>query len=113
MAENIQVRHVGDTVVAIAVALKRPDGSAVNLAGKTVKFKMLNPDGTAKVSETADHVTVTDEAAGECQYDPQSADVSAVGIFYAYFVVYTGSLKDTFPALTGDLRIVIVGDVFS
>jgi len=107
-----QVRHVGDTEVAIAATLQRPDGTAVNLTGLTVKFRMVAVDGTTKVAETASNVTVTDEASGQVQYNPQAADVDTAGVYHAYFVVIDGSSnRDTFPVKNGDLVIIITDDV--
>lgn len=112
MTVERQVRHVGDTLVAIAASLKRPDGTAVDLSDLTVKFKMKDAQGNVKVALTETNVTVTDAEAGECQYDPQAADVDTAGTFYAYFVTEDAAgNKDTFPARTGDFEVIIMPNV--
>lgn len=111
MSIQRQTRQVGDRLTSIAAALKRPDNTAVDLTSLTVKFKMTSSEGVEKVAETASNVTVTDASAGECQYDPQAADVDTEGTFYAYFTVTAGSgNKDTFPSRTGEFEIAIMAD---
>lgn len=104
-----QTRQLGDTLIAIAGTLKRPNGDVVNPTGLTVKFTMVDSEGgTVKVAETSDNVSVTDAAAGEVQYDPQAADVNEEGTFYAYFVLEDGSgNQESFPVKKGDFRIII------
>ena len=112
MAVQRQTRHVGDTEVAIAATLKRPDGTVVDLTGLTLKFKMLDSEGSTKVALTDDYVTVTDEDAGQVQYSPVAADVDTAGTYYAYFVTVDGTANlDTFPAEKGEFRIDIKADV--
>lgn len=48
----------GDNRNPIAMQCVRPDGEAVDLTGLTVKFTMLKHDGTDKVAETTDNVTI-------------------------------------------------------
>ena len=110
MAAQIQHRHIGDTRIAIAATLVRPNGTAVDLSGLTVKFQMLDTQGTAVVAETADNVSTTDASAGEVQYDPQAADVDTAGSFAAYFTVYDGTDFETFPVKRGDSIIEIHDD---
>ncbi len=108
MSQQIQTRQVGDTRTVIAATLKRPDGTAENLTGLTIKFAMLKSDGTSKVAETSSNASATDAANGEVQYAPQAADVDTVGTYYAYFIAETaGGAQDTFPAIRGEFRIVI------
>ncbi len=107
MSLQRQTRQLGDTLIAIAATLTRPDGTVVNPTGKTVKFTMVDSEGgTAKVAETSDNVTTTDAAAGEVQYAPQAADVDTEGTFHAYFILEDGSgNQESFPAKNGDFRI--------
>ena len=108
MARQEQIRHVCDTQVALAVTLKRPDGTPVNLTGLTVKFKMFDSEGTEVVAATEDNVSVTDAAAGECQYTFQAADVDTEGSYYAYFLTVDEDEKvDTFPVARDHLTIVL------
>jgi len=99
--------QVGDTRTPLTATLVRPDGSAVDLSGTgiTVKFKMIAPDGTVKVAETEDNVTITNASQGQVQYHFQSADVDAAGVYYAYFVLVEGTDRETFPVQKGHLRI--------
>jgi hypothetical protein len=105
-----QIRQVGDTQIAIAATLTRPDGTVVDTTDLTVKFKMISADGTIKVAETSSDVTETDAIAGEVEYSPQAADVDTAGTYYAYFITEDGDTKqDTFPAETGEFQVVIKG----
>jgi hypothetical protein len=111
MAKQIHSRHLGDTEVAIAATLQRPDGTAVDVTNLTVRFKMVDLGGTVKVAETADNVSVTDASNGACQYDPQAADVNTAGTYHGYFTAEDGSgNKDTFPVVRGDLEVRIYPD---
>ncbi|MHC4400182.1 MAG: hypothetical protein ACYTG0_10925 [Planctomycetota bacterium] len=105
----VQKRHKGDTHTAIAVALKWPDGTAVDLTDQVVSFYMVSPQGTTKVAVTTDNVVVSDDEAGEVEYSPQASDVDAEGVFYVYFRVTRGTFF-TIPADTGYLKIDIVDD---
>jgi archaellum component FlaF (FlaF/FlaG flagellin family) len=111
MAKTIHHRHVGDTEVAIAATLQRPDETAVDVTSCTVRFKVVSTGGVVKVAESDTNVTVTDAANGQVQYNPQSADVDTAGIYWAYFTVEDASNNtDTFPAKQGDLEIVFHAD---
>lgn len=111
MAVQRQTRHMDDTDTAIAAQLKRPDGDAVDLTDLTVYFKMVDSEGSTKVSLTTDNVTTTDATNGKVQYSPQAADVDTAGTYYAYFVTKDGSGNyDTFPAEKGEFRIDIKSD---
>ena len=108
MALQRQIRHVGDTEVAIAAQLMR-DGLPLDLTGLTVVFVMYEHDtGTVKVAETS--ATITDATNGKVQYDPEAADVDTAKVYNAYFVASDGSNRDTFPAARGELLIDIRGN---
>jgi len=108
MAAQTQTRQTGDTQVALAVACVRPDGTAVNLTDKTMKFAMVDSQGNSKVAETASNVAIVSAAAGTVKYTFQDADVDEAGVFYAYFISEDGlGNQETFPVKTGDLRVVI------
>lgn len=106
-------RHVGDTLTALSVELQQENESgvleAVDLTGKTVKFRMVNSAGVEKVAES--NATVISAAAGTAYYDFQAADVDTAGTYYGYFLVYSGGEFDTFPAVRRELKIVIYDDV--
>lgn len=111
MAQEKQIRHVGDLRPAIAVTLVRPDGDVVDLTGLTLKFKMTDAEGNVKTALTTVGVNVTDAEAGEVQYSPVAGDVDTEGSYYAYFVAVDGSSKaDTFPARKGEFEIAIMAD---
>ena len=103
---------VGDTLTPLGVQLLQRDTSgalsAVDLAGKTVKFFMVDEDGTDVVTETETGVTVTGESDGQVQYDFQAADVDTAGTFYGWFRVYSGAEYDTYPTGGRKLCILIV-----
>ena len=109
MASNTHTISVGDTLTPLAVQLKQRDAngtlSAVVLTGLTVKFQMVNSAGSTVVAETTTGVTVVDATTGKVQYDFQAADVATKGTHYAWFTVYSGAEKDTYPA--GGRKLVI------
>ena len=106
MALETQVRQLGDTRIAIAGTLTRPDGTVVDVTSLTVKFAMYDSEGVVKIAETSNNVSKTDATAGEVEYSPQDIDVDTPGIFFAYFIAETGGgAQDTFPAERGDFRI--------
>jgi hypothetical protein len=111
MSTSQQLRHVGDTEVALAATLVRPDGTVVDLTGLTVKFTMIDSDGADVIAETETGVTVTDADSGEVQYTFSSGDVDTAGTYYAYFIVFDGTgNRDTFPVRQRELRISIQAD---
>ena len=111
MSTSQQLRHVGDTEVALAATLVRPDGTPVDLTGLTVKFTMVDSSGADVVDETETAGTVTDADSGELQYTFSSGDVDTAGVFYGYFVVIDGmGNRDTFPVRQRYLRISIQAD---
>ena len=112
MATERHTLTVGDTLTPLAVRLEQPDEngvlSAVDLTDLTVKFFMVDSDGTSKVDETESNVTVTDATAGEVEYDFQDADVDTAGTYWAWFRVYSLAEYDTYPAGGRKLCIVMV-----
>lgn len=106
----IHTRRIDDTLTPLGVTLQRPDGSAVDLTGLTVEFKMIDTDGTAVVSQTSDNVTVTDATAGTVTYDFDSTDVDTAGTYYGYFVTSSGGEYEHFPVVPRQLTIVINND---
>ena len=100
---------VGDTLTPMGAQLRRRNAAGiledVDLTGLTVKFQMVDEDGTAVVAETTTGVTVVTAAEGKVQYDFQAADVDEAGTFYGWFTVYSGTEKDTYPV--GGRKLVI------
>ena len=107
-------RAKGDIRVPLAVTLKRPDGTVVNLTGLTVKFRMVTSGTprTDKVALTASNVTVTDAANGKVQYDFQPGDVDSGGKYFAFFVIDDSGEIETFPP-DGDKLMVVIDDLLS
>jgi len=106
MSEDRAPRQVGDTRIALAATLTRPDGTAVDLTALTTKFCMVTNQGETKVAETENYISIIDATAGQLSYTFQDADVDTAGIFYAYFIVEDGSgNQDSFPAVTGDFEV--------
>lgn len=99
---------LGDRLTAIGAVLTR-DGSAVDLTGydsPAVKFKMVHLDGEVIVAESSDGVSVVSAIAGKVQYVPTTSDIDAMAnklgsetrmVCYAWFTVYDGGLRDSFP----------------
>jgi len=111
MAEQTQPRQLGDRLTALAVTIKQPNSAGVDtvvdLTSKTVEFRMVDESGTDVVAQTSTGVTVDVGTAGTCQYDFAAVDVDEAGRYYAYFVVTSGSLEDTFPVEPRDLVVCI------
>ena len=103
---------VGDTQTPVGARLKQLGESGVyedvNLANKTVTFKMVAEDGTIVVDWTPTGVTVVTESEGKVKYDFTAADVDTAGTFYAWFrVTDVNGETDTFPAGGRKFKIVI------
>tara|TARA_R110000751_G_scaffold299171_1_gene409699 strand:+ start:392 stop:739 length:348 start_codon:yes stop_codon:yes gene_type:complete len=111
MAEQTIPIQVGDRLTAIAVTIKQPNASGVDtvvdLTGKTVEFRLVDQSGTDIVAQTSTGVTVDVGIAGTCEYAPTAAAVANAGRFYAYFVITSGGLENTFPVESRDLVVCI------
>lgn len=85
IASTVSVRS-GDILVIPAV-LANPDGTVVNLTGKTVAFQMFpKAGGSAVVNGPA---TITNAAGGAATYTGTAADTALSGEFVGYFVATT------------------------
>lgn len=109
------VRHtitVGDTLTPLGAQLLQKNASgiweAIDLTSKTVKFRMVDDEGTVIVDDTESNVTVEDAENGKVSYDFQDADVATAGIYYGWFRVFSGSERDTYPVDGRTLEIVVV-----
>lgn len=85
IASTVSVRS-GDILVIPAV-LANPDGTVVNLTGKTVTFQMYPKAGGASVVNGA--ATITNAAGGAVTYAGTTADTATSGQFTGYFVAST------------------------
>jgi len=115
MTAIIHKRTKGDTLTPLAATLKQLNDSgvetAVNLTGKTVKFKMATQTDATKVALTSTGVTVVSAAEGTVQYQFSAAGVDTVGCFHAWFVVTSASKTDHFPADGKSLIVEIVDSI--
>lgn len=102
----------GDTLTPLTVQLKQKDEdgelTAVDLTGRTVKFKMVDNVGTSVVAETTTGTSVTSASTGEVQIDFQTSWVANAGQYWGWVVTYSGLERDTFPHDGRGLSIVIV-----
>lgn len=87
-----------DTSRPFPFALKRDDGSVVDITSDTIKFLLEKEDGTAKVAETTSNVSKTGAANGQGQYAWQASDVDTPGLYTAWIIrVDSNSKRETFP----------------
>ena len=97
----------GDTLTPLMVDFKRPDGTRVDVTGKTVSFEMYNADGqniaTGGTTTFEDHPTVADVTVG--QHDFSDEEVETPGTYYAYFRLTESGEHETFPVTQGMLRV--------
>jgi hypothetical protein len=94
MSELFNIKR-NDTGPSIAGILERPSGTAVNISGATVRFKMRDASKASVVNAVA---TVFDGSAGSVRYDWDAADTEDAGLFEAEWeVTYSDSTIETFP----------------
>lgn len=82
--------------VPITDIITYPDGSPMNLTGRTVKL-MARPSGSAALKIDAS-ATVVSALAGGVEYDPAAIDVDTVGTFIGWWRITTtasGKFRDT------------------
>jgi hypothetical protein len=106
----IHKRALGDTLSPLPVQL-RIAGEVVDLTSKTVKFSLVDEEGTVIVAETSTGVTISVPLSGYAEYDFQSADVDAAGTYYGFFHVYSGSERDTYQP--DGIKIIVVSPTVS
>jgi hypothetical protein len=116
MTQQIHHRHITDTRTVLSVTLKQRNASrvltVVDLTGPlTVKFKMVDSEGTVVIEETVSGVTIDSETEGQVSYDFSSSSVTTGGTYYGYFIVYNGSNEgDHFPVEHRALKIILSAD---
>lgn len=101
----------GDLLRSIRFDLLNPDGTAVDLtAAASVRFLMrARSSGTVTVNAAAS--IVSPEIDGTVQYDWQSGDTATAGTFDGEFeVTWPSSKPETFPN-AGFIEIIISGDI--
>jgi hypothetical protein len=95
---------VGDRGRPIRALLLHADGTPIDdLETSTITFRMVAPDGAAKVDDAA--ALVEDPDAGAVRYDWTAADVDTVGEFFAWFRREQDGLTETFPPDGRTLRV--------
>ena len=111
MAEQTHEVQIGDRLTPLSVTIKQPNESGVetpvDLTSKTVEFRLVDSSGTDVVAQTSTGVTVDVGTTGTCEYAFSAAAVATAGRFYAYFVVTSGGLEDTFPVESRDLVVCV------
>lgn len=115
MSINAPRRHVGDTLRPLSVLLTQEDevgvSAAVNLTGKTVKFKMVNAgDGTTAVALTTTGITITSATLGKVEYDFATDNTIGAGVYWGYFVVTDTGETDHFPVGPNRYKILMDSD---
>lgn len=112
MAEEVIepiVIAVGDRARGVSATLTDQDGTAINLAGNTVVFRMvLESDSSVKVNNQA--ANVDSEANGQVSYDWGANDTNAAGTYRAYFIrTITASGKiEHFPGTDTPFKVHVV-----
>lgn len=99
----------GDRRTAIAATLRDADGTAVNLTGTTVAFKMVNSSNTVVIASEA--ATIDSAVAGKVSYSPSVAFAALLaGDYFAWWVVTRTSdaKKDHYPPDGKRFRVRIV-----
>lgn len=89
---------VGDRLTSIAAKLRKADGTALDLTGCTVAFRMVKQsDSTVKINNAA--ATVDSATAGTVSYAWAAIDVDAAGTYVGYWIVTNtaASKVDTYP----------------
>lgn len=70
----------GDTAPSIDFTVTRA-GSAVDLTGATVKFKISRDDTSTRTNDAANTCTVVSATGGTCTYDFSSGDLPVAGTY--------------------------------
>lgn len=100
---------VGDRRTPIAGALKDSAGTAIDLAGHSVAFRMVDAVNFApKVSDAP--ATIDTAASGEVHYDWAAADTDTPGDYWAWFVITRTSdgKREHFPGDGDRLKVTFV-----
>lgn len=100
-----------DTHPSITATLTDEQG-AIPLAGTTVRFKMAAaPDSGISFTPINRVCTITNAATGQVQFDWQTGDTAAAGVYRAEFeVTFANGAVETFPS-DGYIDIIIRADL--
>ena len=97
MGTNTTRLQLGDTRPLLLATLFNPDGSAVNLSGATVAFRMRNAVSRALVINDQP-ATILSAGEGRVRYTWLAADTDTAGEFESWFVVTYGAGEvESFP----------------
>lgn len=110
MAEVIEpiVIVQGDRARGVSAILEDQDGSAINLTGDTVVFRMVD-EATGNVKVNNQSANVDGAATGEVSYDWAANDTNTVGTYRAYFIRTTsGGLKEHFPGNDAKFKVHVI-----
>jgi len=115
MTAQTHRRRVGDLRTVLPVTLQQPDSTgtltAIDLAGLTVTFKMINAaNGSTKIAATATGISVVSASAGTVNYDFSADGVDSAGVYWGTFLVTESGQTDAVPVRQKDLKIVIDSD---
>lgn len=87
----------GDRLPGLTVQLLDSTGQPLNVAGKTVAFRMRPATGGA-LKVTSGSCTIVDGARGLVRYPWAAADTDTLGDFDAEFIVTDAGLVQTIPS---------------
>lgn len=101
---SIQIHKIilGDTRTPLGATLKQ-DGTAIDLTGLTVQFKLTTKSDGSTVRDWA-AATLVDDEAGQVSYDFASADVDTAGDYYGWFRIVESAEYDTFGPILVRIR---------
>ena len=85
---SVKIRRVVGNREAIGATLLDNNGNALNLTGKSIKFRMVHETGSSKGTVKVNNATATIDtaASGQVSYTPDAADVDTAGLFACYFI---------------------------
>lgn len=93
--ERIPMERVVGNREAIGATILDNNGTAINLTGKTVKFRMVNCK-TEAVKVNDQTATLDTAASGKVSYTPVADDVDTAGLYACYFII-DGAIPRRFP----------------
>lgn len=96
MADIIHKYTVGDRSKNPAVIFQDTAGVAIDITGKTIRFRMVNAN-TQEVKVSDAVATITDAAAGKARYDWLAADVDTAGVYWAWWIIDDSGSEEHFP----------------
>lgn len=82
MAQTIYMVQ-NDTGPPVEFEAKNPDGTARDLTGATVRFKIKHPTNGTRTNDTGtqNQCVITDAVNGKCRYDFAAGQVPDVGMY--------------------------------